>query len=110
MHPAARGYFNYPSDHQKINDDLVPFEQIKAPNDSGEKKPDLKDIISETSTNWRLGNYDFPRPYPYLISEAPFYCDPLRYPPSLVLGMYACQPYIPQIMEIGFYHSARPGF
>lgn len=110
-HPTAQNYFSYPSEHLKINStELVPFEQIKAPNEAIQKKIDLQDVIAETARNWSIGNYEFPRPYPYLVSAAPFYCDPLRYPPSLVMGMYACQPYIPQIMEIGFYHSSRPGF
>jgi hypothetical protein len=109
---GKQNYFNFSPQESKTSEaELVPFEQIKAPdNKMGSLEDKLQNRIAETATNWRLGRYDFPRPYPYLVSAAPYYCDPQRYPPSLVLGMFACQPYIPQIMQMGFYQSPRPGF
>ena len=110
---GANSYFSYPPEASKISDaGLLPFEQIKAPKDTSHTtaQDSLQKAIAQTAADWRLGRYEFPRPYPYLVSASPFYCDPQRFPPSLVLSMYACQPYIPQIMQMGFYHSERPGF
>lgn len=90
---------------QGTTQNLMPFGQITPPNYA------MPNVPSENKPDWfGFTDIDFPRPYPYLISAAPYYCDPTRYPPNIVLSVYSCMPYIPQIMQIGFPRSYRPGF
>lgn len=47
--------------------------------------------------------------FPFLVSAAPYYCDPMRYPPQVVLSVKSCQPYLKNIMQVGFLPHIPPG-
>lgn len=50
------------------------------------------------------------RTFPFLVSAAPYYCDPMRYPPNVVLAVTSCQPYLKNIGLAGFPPRRPPGF
>jgi hypothetical protein len=70
------------------HEDLMPFAHIKTPLETFSHKERSKEYEKNSDAN-----------FPYLINAAPYYCDPSRYPPQIVLSAKACQPYVKAIYE-----------